>query len=409
LCLVALFFVAAPAAHAVTFSNSAPITINDAGAGDTPAAATPYPSSINVSGVTGTPSIVELTLHGFSHACPTDVDMLLVGPHGQSSILMSDTGDCSSNPRPPIELSFENGLGQIPCIPQGSLEVLAAGAYAPTNRAPTDSDACNSINPGNAADVFATPAPPGPWQANLAPLAAADPNGSWQLFVMDQYNEDAGSIGSGWSLFIGITPPQLVNPPTIGGVPEVGKSITAHTGSILNQGQPTWQWSSCQGTTCTAIPGATSDTYKPAKADRGKTLEVSERAVNSGGTTAALTSARSKPVGPPRLSSSSKSRQRILKQKGVIVTALSDLGGTLRATGTISVPKTARVVRLAPVKRTLKAKKRAAVKLGLTKAGRKAIAQALANGAKLKAKIKLVVTDAGGGKSTSRRTITLKR
>src|SRR5215467_6635273 len=117
LCMVVLLFVAAPAAHAVTFSNAAPITINDAGAGDVPAAATPYPSSINVSGVTGTPSIVELTLHGFSHSCPTDVDMLLVGPHGQSSILMSDTGDCSSNTRPPIELSFENGLGKLPCIP----------------------------------------------------------------------------------------------------------------------------------------------------------------------------------------------------------------------------------------------------------------------------------------------------
>jgi hypothetical protein len=403
LCLVALFFVAAPAAHAVTFANTAPITINDA------APAAPYPSSINVSGVTGTPSIVELTLHGFSHSCPTDVDMLLVGPHGQSSMLMSDTGDCSSNARPPIELSFEDGLGKVPCIPLGSLETLQGGAYAPTNRAPTDSDACSSINPGNAADVFAAPAPPGPWQANLAPLAAADPNGAWQLYVMDQYTPDSGSIAGGWSLFIGITPPQLMSAPTIGAVPEVGKRITAHTGSILNQGQPAWQWSRCRATTCTPIPSATSASYKPAKPDRGMALEVSERAVNSGGTTAAQTSARSKPVGPPRVSSSSKASQRILKQKGVIVTALSDLGGTLRATGTISVPKTARVVRLAPVKRSLKPKKRATVKLGLTGAGRKAIAQALANGAKLKAKIRLVVTDAGGGKSASRRAIKLKR
>src|SRR5262249_62305775 len=120
------------------------------------------------------------------------------------------------------------------------------------------------------------------------------------------------------------------------------------------------------------------------------------------------TSPRPGPVGRPRLSSSLKRTQHVLRQKGVIVKALVDLPGTLHATGTIAIPKTAKVVRLKAVKKTLKAKKRATVKLGLTKAGRKAIAQALQSGAKLKAKIRLVVTDSEGGKTTTKKTVALR-
>ena len=59
-----------------TFSNPALITINDAGP------AVPYPSNITVAGVTNPVTKVTVTITGFNHTFPSDVDMLLVGRPG---------------------------------------------------------------------------------------------------------------------------------------------------------------------------------------------------------------------------------------------------------------------------------------------------------------------------------------
>ena len=68
------------------FTNSQYIALNDFGP------ASVYPSTITVSGVTGTVHQVIVTLHNLSHPFPDDLDMLLVGPGGQRVILMSDAG-----------------------------------------------------------------------------------------------------------------------------------------------------------------------------------------------------------------------------------------------------------------------------------------------------------------------------
>lgn len=73
-------------AQAQTFSNPAPITINDG------QPASPYPSTVQVSGVSGAITDVNVTLRGFSHTYPDDVDVLLVGPQGQTVVLVSDVG-----------------------------------------------------------------------------------------------------------------------------------------------------------------------------------------------------------------------------------------------------------------------------------------------------------------------------
>src|SRR4051794_9926710 len=69
-----------------TFSNSATITIND---GTT---ASPYPSTIAVSGVVGAITRVTVKITGYSHAYPDDVAVLLVAPSGKKIKLMSDVG-----------------------------------------------------------------------------------------------------------------------------------------------------------------------------------------------------------------------------------------------------------------------------------------------------------------------------
>src|SRR5437870_4780263 len=62
------------------FTNSSPITINDA------STATPYPSTITASGlgtsIPATAGSVKVTLNGFSHTFPDDVGIVLVGPTG---------------------------------------------------------------------------------------------------------------------------------------------------------------------------------------------------------------------------------------------------------------------------------------------------------------------------------------
>jgi hypothetical protein len=85
--------VGAAVASGQTFDNSSSISIPDA----TSAAASPanpYPSEINVQGLGGTITDVNVTLNGFSHGFPDDVAVQVVspGPTGKSVRLMSDVG-----------------------------------------------------------------------------------------------------------------------------------------------------------------------------------------------------------------------------------------------------------------------------------------------------------------------------
>src|SRR5215218_5461733 len=137
LAAVAALGVAASAASAATFSNNSGITINDAvatcsspGAQDeTPGTATPYPSGIEVSGLSGSVSDVNVTLTGLSHTYPDDIGVLLVGPEGQKTILMTDVGGASATPDSGVDLTFDDDAAS------GALPVerrLSSGTYQPT-------------------------------------------------------------------------------------------------------------------------------------------------------------------------------------------------------------------------------------------------------------------------------------
>src|SRR5262249_34297496 len=69
-----------------SFSNPNGITINDF------STATPYPSTINVSGVPQPITKITVNLFNVSHTYPSDIDILLVGPTGEQVVLMSDAG-----------------------------------------------------------------------------------------------------------------------------------------------------------------------------------------------------------------------------------------------------------------------------------------------------------------------------
>ena len=182
---------AAPAASALTFTNSTPITIPDMGP------ASPYPSPITVSGL-GTVLDVNATITSFSHTCPSDVDILLVGPGGQKTLLWSDAG------------------GAIGCAPDASGVTFTLDDEAATTY-PCDANPSGTFKPTNdptgcpaSSDAFPAPAPPGPYPVALTVFDGANPNGTWSLFVIDEFTGDMGTISGGWTLDLQTTPPETV-------------------------------------------------------------------------------------------------------------------------------------------------------------------------------------------------------
>src|ERR1043166_4233753 len=182
-------FVALPVAGTaglVTLSNPASITINDSA--NPPTLAAPYGSSINVTGLVGqVVSKATVSLSGFTHQYPDDVDVLLVGPQGQTAMLMANVG--GSMPGYSVtNLTLTLDDDAVSPLP---LEApLTSGIFKPTKRLPY------------LMFDFPTPAPAGSSNAfaSLSVFQAANPNGPWKLYVVDDTSTDSGSISVGWSL-----------------------------------------------------------------------------------------------------------------------------------------------------------------------------------------------------------------
>ncbi|GIX32396.1 MAG: hypothetical protein KatS3mg125_0352 [Lysobacterales bacterium] len=203
-------------ALAQTFTNPAVITIP--GSGTAPGAASPYPSTINVTGLpVGTIANIRARVRGFQHTWPLDVDVLLVAPGGQTLVLFGDR--CGTSPFPaPVDLTFEDGAPALPTA------TCASGTYAPG---------------GISSAAFPGPAPAGPYGSTFASLGliggpSAAANGNWQLFVYDDAGGDTGQFGSGWELIFTVdVPPQFSYTPTPP-VPVIGVHTTGTIGSTAN-------------------------------------------------------------------------------------------------------------------------------------------------------------------------------
>jgi hypothetical protein len=168
-----------------TFSNPGAITIpNPPSTGvSTGAPSNPYPSTITVSGVTGTVTKVTATLTGFSHTFPDDVDVMMVGPTGAKILLMSDVG------------------GSIDAV-NANLTFDDAAAAGIPDAGPTVTGTFKPSNVG-AGDQFPAPAPAPPADPQLlSTFNGLDPNGTWSLFVVDDLGGDIGSFAGGWSISI---------------------------------------------------------------------------------------------------------------------------------------------------------------------------------------------------------------
>jgi subtilisin-like proprotein convertase family protein len=171
-----------PPPNLYSFTNAGTITINEALPDNTPSAATPYPSSITVAGLSGTLSNVSVTLCGFSHTYPHDVAVLLVGPRGQKVVVMANSGGYGVSD---VTYTFND---------------YAATALTEYPSGPTPSGTYKPSDCGSGIATFPAGAPAGPYQTVLAICNGASPNGVWSLYVQDDYYGDFGSIANGWAV-----------------------------------------------------------------------------------------------------------------------------------------------------------------------------------------------------------------
>ncbi|MEG4317899.1 MULTISPECIES: DUF4347 domain-containing protein, partial [unclassified Microcoleus] len=195
-----------PGRTTTTTTNPNNITINGGEFLAYNVLATPYPSAINVSGVTGNVDSITATLNSvktFDTNAQQTINLLLVGPQGQNVVLMSHV------PSPPLNnvtLKFDDNAASFlfSLVPNSLPPTIASGTYKPSNYS------ANSFR-----DIYAftlpgptpTGSPEGPYGSTLSVFNKTNPNGTWKLYAVDanQYNSKAsgatipGNIAS-WSL-----------------------------------------------------------------------------------------------------------------------------------------------------------------------------------------------------------------
>jgi uncharacterized repeat protein (TIGR01451 family) len=269
--------------------------------------ATPYPSHIFVSGLPGTVNHVTVSINGFSHTAPADVQSLLVGQAGT----MADGLDFFSHAGNTTAASNVN-LTFADSAPSGisSLSAITSGTFKPTS-------ATN-------ANTWPAPAPVG--TVNFAAPAGVStlnsvfgnttPNGTWSLYFADTSPGNSGSINGSLCLNFTQNAPALAITKTHSGNFGQGQTGATYTVHVTNNGPgPTagtvtvtdnapsgltvsnmtgTNWS-CAGTTCTrsdALNAGSSYediTVTVSVANNATTPLVNQASVSGGGTTSTVT------------------------------------------------------------------------------------------------------------------------
>lgn len=179
------------AAPTVAFTNPAPITIPEIGP------ATPFPSVINVSGLSGViaaaPGSLTVTLNGFSHDFPDDLGIVLVGPTGAAfEIYAGATNDTTGPAASNLTITISDA-GTIP-LPDNT--GLSSTTYRPTSYYPGTTYA------PPIGENYLAPAPAGD-STFASVFGGTNPNGDWKLYIEDFTDPGGtGTVSGGWTLNI---------------------------------------------------------------------------------------------------------------------------------------------------------------------------------------------------------------
>lgn len=168
-----------------TFSNTKAITDPSGSFPEGPEALTSYPSTIRIDGLKGTIRDVNLRLVGLDHPYPDELEVLLIGPRGQTALVMANAGGFDPT-ADPVTLRLDDEAA----VPLPDETTPQSGAYRPT------------VGSGMVVP-FLAPAPDAGTNSALSVFDGSNPNGTWRLFVQDEYGyTDHGDITGGWELEI---------------------------------------------------------------------------------------------------------------------------------------------------------------------------------------------------------------
>ena len=190
------------------------------------AAASPYPSTINVTGAPSGNVNVRVTLYDLAVNFPDNLDVLLVSPGGAKYVLMADVGGSTPiNQNAPVTLTFTDASAAV--LPDNG--PLTTGAFKPTS--------CQTP-----VSNFPAPAPGGAYiepgctvaSANTHPLngSLGAANGIWSLYIRDDTGTLAptavvGQIAGGWGI-------EVTGATTAAGAQVSGRVLTPDGSGLRN-------------------------------------------------------------------------------------------------------------------------------------------------------------------------------
>jgi hypothetical protein len=194
----------------LSFANTTALGMGD----DAPAQS----SQISVSGFDTLVADVEVTLVNinFGAASSQDMDVVLVGPGGQTAIVLSDAGGNAPTSGATIVLD-DQASNHLP-----SNAALTSGTFQPTNFNTPDT---LQFNPGG---PFTPPS-----GSALGVFNGSNPNGAWTLHAFDDTgNGSTGFISGGWRLrIVSANGVPTANPDSFQA--KAGKTLTVAAAGVL--------------------------------------------------------------------------------------------------------------------------------------------------------------------------------
>lgn len=206
--LLAALVLSAGAGAATLHSFESSVGLGPAGdANGTIGPANEYPSTIEVEGLAGTVTAVTAEVIDVGSGRAEDIDMALENPDGEVTMLMSDACGHEAGGLANDDIKFDDDapifLSQIACASNQRLIVK------PTNY----------FNFGEGDDMSAEEGPQGPYVNTMAALTGGEPDGEWNLYVLDDHAEVVGFGIAGWRLSLAVEPPPPPAPTPVAGPP----------------------------------------------------------------------------------------------------------------------------------------------------------------------------------------------